>query len=511
VFNVAKFRLEDVYNEAAFPEVTFVKSKYYPEIKSSIRAQGKHITISGPSGSGKTTALNGLLRDMNIQSGEYLEFNGRSHTEKQSILEVLAEETGMTSNFDSITEGLLKYKFTIIDDFHHLSLNAKKELASLLKLWHEKGVRFILIGIASSATELTTDPELGIRNDPYEFKQESSGFIAELIRLGEEALNIKFSHKFRDQIILASNGVPSIAQVICRIACITAEIEETAQSETIEIDLRLTDIRESVLRIFNAKYFDKVVGLAKGKEHAKSVHNTYFDIIFKIAEDDKSEIAVEALRSKIVGTIQDPTERNRKGTSFANCLKYLADVIDTRGLSDALFYRKGANYISIEDPSFRFYLNLVDMMQIKSRLHIRNSGYAYDIAVSFAGERREIVKEFVKEAKDKGISVFYDFDYQHVLWGKDLQPKLVEVYTNEALYMIVFVSEEYPIKDWTSFEIEVGSRASNKRTLEYLLPIKLDDTPIIGLKHTTGHLDLRELTIPEIVEILDNKLTEYEV
>ncbi|MCM3404826.1 AAA family ATPase [Cytobacillus oceanisediminis] len=505
-----KYTLEEVFNEAAFPEITFVKSKYYREIRSSIRAQGKHITISGPSGSGKTTLLKGLLRDLNIAKPEYHEFNGRSYPQNESIIEILALESNTSNDFNSVTKELAKYKFIIIDDFHHLSSAAKMELANLLKLWHEKEIRFILVGIASSAAALTgVDPELGIRNDPYELKEESDEFINELIKLGEGALNVNFSEELKCQIIIASKGVPSIAQVICRIACITTDVEETFQDETQVIDIRLKDIRDSVLRIFNAKYFDKIVGLAKGKEHARSVHNTYFDIISSIAGEDKAEIAVETLRSKIVGTISDPDMRNRKGTSFANCLKYLADVIEARGLSDALYYRKGASYISIEDPSFRFYLNLVDMDQIKSRLHIRNSGYAYDVAVSFAGEIRKTVQEFVDLAKEKGINVFYDFDLQHKIWGKDLQSKLVEVYTDEALYMIIFISEDYPIKDWTSFESEVGRKASEKRTTEYILPIKIDDTPVLGLKGTVGHLDLRQLTVEQIIDILDRKLSDF--
>ena len=45
--------LEAVFNEAAFPEYTYVDPKEYPFIKSALRAKGKHVTISGASGSGK--------------------------------------------------------------------------------------------------------------------------------------------------------------------------------------------------------------------------------------------------------------------------------------------------------------------------------------------------------------------------------------------------------------------------------------------------------------------------
>jgi hypothetical protein len=167
-------------------------------------------------------------------------------------------------------------------------------------LWHEKQVRFIIIGIASSAAEMVgADAELGIRNDPFELKTQDDRFVLDLIQLGENALNFKFSDDLKSEIVIASNGVPSIVQVICRNACICAGIDRSIQGEPILVDFKLRNLKEPVLRIFNAKYFNKVVGLAKCKQQAKSVHNTYFDIISTIANDTRSEIPVEYLYEKI--------------------------------------------------------------------------------------------------------------------------------------------------------------------------------------------------------------------
>jgi hypothetical protein len=70
-----------------------------------------------------------------------------------------------------------------------------------LKLWHENKVRFIIIGIASSATELVgIDAELGIRNDPFELKTQTEIFVQKLIDLGEQALNFKYSDEFKKKL-----------------------------------------------------------------------------------------------------------------------------------------------------------------------------------------------------------------------------------------------------------------------------------------------------------------------
>ena len=499
--------LEDVFNEAKYPEITFVQPKEYPYIKSAFRAEGKHITISGPSGSGKSTLVMRLLRDFNINmDDDIVMINGRSYSKFNSIFKIFGERLDTSPTFRDITLMLQKKRFVIIDDFHYLDSEARIELAQNLKLWHENKVRFIIIGIASSATELVgIDAELGIRNDPFELKTQDEIFVQKLIDLGEQALNFKYSSEFKKEMIKASNGVPSIVHVICRTACITAGIEKTILGEPQIVNLNLKDLKDSVLRIFNAKYFEKVVGLAKGKQQAKSVHNTYFDIIATIASDSRSEIPVEYLYQRIVGEIKDPKKRPNKATSFYNCLKNLDEVIERRGMSDILLYSK-SGYIAIEDPSFRFYLNLLDMNTVRSKVHVRDDQYPYDVAVSFSGEIRHIVESFVDNAKVKGLNVFYDFDQEAQLWGLNLRDKLADVYSNEALYMIIFLSKSYPEKDWPSFELAIGKKASEKRTHEYLLPIRVDDVDIVGIKDTIGLIDLRNHNIEYVVDILMQKI-----
>lgn len=504
-----KYTLEMVFNEATYPEVTFVPPKNYPHIRSAFRAKGKHITISGPSGSGKSTLVQRLLHDFQIPISNILPINGRSYPQVESFFHILGTELGTEPVFSVLTSYLQLVDFVIIDDFHHLSSGARGELAKNLKLWHENQVRFIIIGIASSAADLVgIDAELGIRNDPFELKTQDEKFVRDLISLGEQALNVSFSENLKKEIVSASNGVPSVVQTICRTICVNAGIEMTIEDNILQVDLKLKHLKEEILRVFTAKYFNKVVGLAKGKQQARSVHNTYFDIIAAIATDQRSEIPTEFLYAKIVGTISDAKQRSRKATSFYNCLNNLNDVIEEKGMNDILLYSKGAKYIAIEDPSFRFYLNLIDMDNVKSKVHIRYENYPYDVAVSFAGDVRSIVVEFIQAAKKKGLTLFYDFDEQAQLWGQDLRKKLAEVYSSDALYMVVFLSESYPEKDWTTFELAIGKNTSEKRTSEYLLPVRVDDVNVVGISETVCCLDIRQLSIEEIVDILAQKIEQ---
>src|SRR5689334_23319462 len=53
-------------------------------------------------------------------------------------------------------------------------------------------------------------------------------------------------------------------------------------------------------------------------------------------------------------------------------------------------------------------------------IHKTNSGFLYDVVVSFAGEDRAIVEKFVRLLDAKKITYFYDEDKAHDLWGRDL-------------------------------------------------------------------------------------------
>jgi hypothetical protein len=305
--------------------------------------------------------------------------------------------------------------------------------------------------------------------------------------------------------VTAAKGIPSAIHVICRVACIRGNVFETT-SLTQSISTTMHELKDGVIRIYNGEYQNKVIGLAKGKQQARSVHNTYFQIIRHICLLDQSEISAEELRARIVGPEADATERNKKNTSLLNCLNNLQDVISERGLGDAIYYDANSRTISIEDPSFRLYLSLMDLDVLARAVRVRKGNYPWDVAISFAGEQRDKVERLRDLLNEAGYTVFCDFDQQHLLWGQNLREKLGDVYANEAQYMIVLLSKEYPEKEWTSFELDIGKSARSKRTESYLLPIIVDDVTVVGLPSDIGHLDLRRVTIEHVAKILTEKM-----
>ncbi len=500
------YQLDAIFNEASIPEVTFVKPKEHRDLVASLETKGKHITICGPSGCGKTTLVRKALQDAGVGTGKFEWASGREFSNENSWENFISKRLNCSIDHEDLYSWMKACGILVIDDFHHLKSEVRNQIGKNLKLWHEKEIRILIIGIAASAHDLLTiDPELGIRNDPYEMKVQDDSFCSEVIERGEKALNLKFSDKSISEIIKVCKCIPSALQAICRIACVHSDVKQTC-TKNITINISLSEIREAVLRIYKGKYFTKTIGLAKGKQQARSVHNTYFEIIRNICLIDRSEIPAEELFKRIVGSQADPKERSRKSTSFYNCLNYLPAVIADHGLEDALFYDSQSRTLSIEDPSFRFYLSLIDIEEIKKHIFVRSGGFEWDVAVSFSGTIRQIVEEFVLELKKNGINVFYDFDEQFKLWGTNLRRKLADVYANDAQYMVVFLNEDYPEKDWPSFELSIGKDAREKRTSEYLLPIVVDDVKVVGISDDIFYLDLRKITPIQAAHEFINKL-----
>ncbi|MBN2732168.1 MAG: TIR domain-containing protein [Balneolaceae bacterium] len=130
----------------------------------------------------------------------------------------------------------------------------------------------------------------------------------------------------------------------------------------------------------------------------------------------------------------------------------------------------------------------------------------YDIAISFAGEDRTIAEQIAKSLDEEDVKVFFDEFEQANLWGKDLYQYLTDTYSKKSEYCIILISEHYPNKNWTKLELKAAQERDFSQDKEYILPVRIDDTQVPGLRNTIGYLDLNRVGVNGVVNATLQKL-----
>lgn len=131
---------------------------------------------------------------------------------------------------------------------------------------------------------------------------------------------------------------------------------------------------------------------------------------------------------------------------------------------------------------------------------------AYEVVLSFAGEDREYVEAVAGYLKKNNINVFYDKYEEVTLWGKDLAEHLDKVYRGTARYCVMFISENYANKVWTSHERRSALAKAIEEKEEYILPARFDNTKIPGIRPTIGYVDLSKKTPEQLGKMILQKL-----
>ncbi len=134
-----------------------------------------------------------------------------------------------------------------------------------------------------------------------------------------------------------------------------------------------------------------------------------------------------------------------------------------------------------------------------------NEDYEFDFAISFAGPQREVAAQLANALSEHRFRVFYDASYRSRLLGRKLDHEFKWIFGPGTLFFVPLVSQDYVDRSWPQFEWSIGKLEAERRDREFILPLRIDDSLLLGLSDSIGYLDLREHSINEIVAILAEK------
>ena len=134
----------------------------------------------------------------------------------------------------------------------------------------------------------------------------------------------------------------------------------------------------------------------------------------------------------------------------------------------------------------------------------KRDAFEYEVAVSFAEADRATADELVDLLSRRKITVLRDqyTSYEH--WGNDVVDHLVNLYARKARYCVLLLSQHYPLKQWTESERTAATERSLREAEEYILPVLLDDGPV--LRDTDQVFDLHQHSLETMVDLLEQKL-----
>jgi len=134
--------------------------------------------------------------------------------------------------------------------------------------------------------------------------------------------------------------------------------------------------------------------------------------------------------------------------------------------------------------------------------------FEYDVVLSFATEDRAAAQELAGLLAARNLKVLRAEYHPAELGGSDFVTYIAEMYRTKALYCLLLISKHYPLKAWTEDERTSAREHSLRDPDEYILPVRLDDSEIPGIKDVKGYQDLRQGSMESVVDLLEGKLRE---
>lgn len=153
---------------------------------------------------------------------------------------------------------------------------------------------------------------------------------------------------------------------------------------------------------------------------------------------------------------------------------------------------------------------LEDWRKRAKRLSQPRRRYKYDVALSFAGEQRDVARVIKRTLERKGVVVFYDDEHEHELLGDDVAVALQRVYFRQCRFAVPILSRDFLKSDWAgNWEWRNILARIVQRRSAYVLPYYWEpksQVRVKGLVPTIGYIERTKRTPVEFANIVAKKV-----
>jgi len=131
---------------------------------------------------------------------------------------------------------------------------------------------------------------------------------------------------------------------------------------------------------------------------------------------------------------------------------------------------------------------------------------SFDFAISYAGSDRALAQQLASLLSNRGAKVFVDTPYRAHLVGRRLDREFEWLFGPGTRFFVAIVFQSYVDRPWPQHEWSIAIREAEMRSEEFILPLRLDDSLLVGLPSTVGYIDLREDSVEAAADLLLGKL-----
>ena len=183
-------------------------------------------------------------------------------------------------------------------------------------------------------------------------------------------------------------------------------------------------------------------------------------------------------------------------------------------VAERFYYNTETKSFAIEDPALFYFIKHLDWDQLRQDCGFRQTAvdYEWDVALSFAGENRELAAYLADKLTGLDVPVFYDTHYEANYLGKTWSAQFKDIFGAKSRYVVCILDKHHADKIWPTFEREIFTPRVPSGTV---IPIFLDDTKFVGISHDLIGIkfdpadpDWQKKANDQIIQKLIDKLSE---
>lgn len=387
----------------------------------------------------------------------------------------------------------------IIDDFHRLDNDTQLKIGDIIKIAAEEyedatHPKVVIIGINHVGSELIhLVHDIAKRCGIHKICPASLDTMIELVRKGEELLNVKFADY--PAIFHETRGDYWLTQLACQSICIANNVLET-EVELQHLSNTSDATREKIVQRLENPYQETVKEFCRGRRF-RSTNDPYFKLLRCVAQQENSVVDLTELANAnedVRGSINNIKE------------KRLAILLESKSICDKYFYyNPETKLFAVEDPALFYYLKHLNWETMRAACGFRTGvkEYQFDVAISFAGENRELAKLIADQLDACDCAVFYDEYFETNYLGKAWHKSFTEIFGEKSRFVVCLLDKNHLEKIWPTFERECFTPRVAEAAV---IPIYLDDTPVPGIPKDIIGIQFKNYTV--LGDALENTVTD---